>query len=331
VVDGLRLRGTYSRDVRAGNLSERFDKTGGVGNVLDPRTPAENPTWGGQTYQTTVFSGGNLNIEPEKADTYTAGVVVQPKILPGFSASVDWYLVNIADAIATVGTNEVARRCFQDEEPQFCDLVTIDPAQDGKIILVGNQYVNVAESRVQGVDAEFGYRSDVSLFGGDEQLGARIFLSWLLDRSDVGATGTVTRFDGLTGLAPDTGAQGQFPKLKVTGNVNYRNGPFSAFLQGRLIGHGTRTFLFGQNPAVEGVNIADNSVPAVFYADLRLSYDLSMLGSEAQVWGSVTNLLDKDPPITGTYSTFTGTSAQYNAGLFDVLGRRFTLGLKLRL
>jgi hypothetical protein len=69
----------------------------------------------------------------------------------------------------------------------------------------------------------------------------------------------------------------------------------------------------------------------VFYADLRLSYDLSLLGAETQIWGSVTNLFDRDPPITGTYSTFTGTSAQYNAGLFDVLGRRFTVGVKLRM
>ncbi|MBN9504425.1 MAG: TonB-dependent receptor [Altererythrobacter sp.] len=331
LTEDVRLRGTYSRDVRAGNLSERFDKTGGTGNVLDPRTGAQNATWAGQTYQVTIFSGGNPAIKPESADTFTAGVVFQPVFAPGLSASVDWYTVNISDAIATVGTNEVARRCFAENDPQFCSLVTTDPAQDGKIILVGNQYVNVAQSRVQGVDAELGYRSDVRLLGGDEQLGARVFLSWLLDRSDVGATGTVTRFDGLTGLAPDTGAQGLFPKLKITGNVNYRNGPFSAFLQGRLIGQGTRTFLFGPAPAVEGVNIADNSVPAVFYADLRLSYDLSLLGAETQIWGSVTNLFDRAPPITGTYSTFTGTSGQYNAGLFDVLGRRFTVGVKLRM
>ncbi len=274
IVDGLRLRGTYSRDVRAGNLSERFDKTGGVGNVLDPRTAAENPAWGGQTYQVTIFSGGNVNIEPEKADTFTVGAVVQPKIFPGFSMSVDWYLVEIADAIATVGTNEVARRCFQDDEPQFCDLVTTDPAQDGKIILVGNQYVNVAQSTVQGIDAEFDYTTDIALVGGDEQLSGRVFLSWLLDRSDTGATGVVTRFDGLTGIAPDTGALGLFPGFKGTGNLTYNNGPFSMFLQGRYIGGGKNAWLIGTSNASPG-NIADNEVPSVFYLDTRVSYDFA--------------------------------------------------------
>ncbi|MEO6153256.1 MAG: TonB-dependent receptor [Croceibacterium sp.] len=330
VIDGLRLRGTYSRDVRAGNLSERFDKTGGSGNVTDPRTAAQNATYGGTTYVTTIFSGGNPAIKPEKADTFTAGIVFQPQFLPGFSASVDWYKVSIAGAIATVGTNEVARRCFADNDPQFCALVTTDPAQGGKIILVGNQFVNVAQSRVEGVDAELGYRSAVTLLGGDERISSRVFLTWLRDRSDVGATGVVTRFDGLTGLAPDTGAQGLFPSFKATGNITYANGPFSLFLQGRVIGKGKRTYLIGAAAAVEGTNIADNSVPAVFYADMRVSYDLEVNGNKVELWGSVTNLLDRDPPVTGTYSTFSGASTQYNAGLFDVLGRRFTMGVKLK-
>jgi outer membrane receptor protein involved in Fe transport len=69
----------------------------------------------------------------------------------------------------------------------------------------------------------------------------------------------------------------------------------------------------------------------VFYADLRLSYEVPVGGSTMQIWGSVTNLFDKAPPATGYYSTFTGASAQYNASLFDVLGRRYTVGVKFKL
>ncbi len=330
VIDGVRLRGTYSRDVRAGNLSERFDKTGGVGNVLDPRTAAQNATWGGQTYQVTIFSGGNPNIEPEEADTFTAGVVVQPSFLPGLSASVDWYQVKIDGAIATVGTNEVARRCFQDGEELFCNLVTTDPSQGDKIILVGNQFVNVAQSEVEGIDAELGYSTDISLFGGDERFSGRGFFTWLIDREDVGATGAVTRFDDITGIAPDTGAAGLFPSFKATMNLNYSNGPFGVFLQGRYISQGKRTRLIG-TAAASPANIADNTVPSVFYTDLRATYEFELAGAELELWGSVTNLFDRDPPVTGTFSTFTGASGQFNAALFDVLGRRYTMGLRLRM
>jgi iron complex outermembrane recepter protein len=327
----FRMRGTYSRDVRAGNLSERFDKTGGAGNVLDTRTCAQNPTWCGQTYTVTIFSGGNPAIRPEEADTFTAGAVYQPDWLPGFSASIDWFKVKIGDAIATVGTNEVVRRCFQDGEQQFCDLVTLDASDNGKITLVGNQFVNVAQSRVEGIDFELGYNRDLALFGGDESLAARFFATLLIERSDVGATGAKTRFDELTGLAPDTGAPGQFPEFKATGNFTYSNGPFRAFFQGRLIGPGHRTYRIGTATAVEGVNIADNSVPAVFYLDTRLSYDFEILNSDVEVFVAATNLLDKDPPVTGTFSAFLGYSSQANTQLFDVLGRRFTLGVRFKM
>ena len=343
--EGVRLRGTYSRDVRAGNLSERFDKTGGAGNVLDTRITAAdtaaclalgNPALScGNTYNVTIFSGGNPNIRPEQADTFTVGAVFQPDWLPGFSASVDWFKVKIDDAIATVGTNEVARRCLQDQEQQFCDLITFEGTTDAgnypKIILVGNQFVNVAQSRVEGIDAELAYRQDLDLFGGEESVSARVFATYLLDRSDVGATGAVTRFHGLTGLAPDTGAPGMFPKFKATGNFTYSNGPFRAFFQGRLIGSGKRTYRIGAADAVEGVNIADNSVPAVFYLDTRLSYEFGFAGSEIEAFVSATNLLDKDPPVTGTFSNFLGYSGQVNTQLFDVLGRRFVAGVKLRM
>ncbi len=346
-VNGIRLRGTYSRDVRAGNLSERFDKTGGAGNVLDTRitnadiaacTARNNPALVcSNTYNVTIFSGGNPNIQPERADTFTAGMVVEPHGVPGLSASVDWFKVKIADAIATVGTNEVARRCLQDKEQQFCDLLTYDTAaltdagNYPRIVLVGNQFVNVARSQVEGIDIELAYRHGIDLVGGDETLSARLFGTYLLNRKDVGATGVTTRFDGLTGLAPDTGAAGQFPSFKATGNLTYSNGPFTAFLQGRLIGEGTRTYRIGAADAVEGLNIADNSVPAIIYLDTRLSYRFHIGGSEIETFLAVTNLLDKDPPVTGTYSAFLGYSGQVNTQLFDVLGRRFTVGVKLRM
>ena len=318
VVDGLRLRGTYSRDVRAANLNERFNKTGGAGSVDDPRTDEV------EAINVTVFSGGNPNVNPEKADTFTVGAVFQPEFFPGFSASVDWYQVEISDAIAQLTTQDVVDRCFDNNEQQFCDLITLDGSD--QIQIVGNQYVNVAQARVEGVDVEIGYRSDVSLFGGNESIAFRTFMAFLSDRSDIGANGNVTQFAGLTGLHPTNGAAGLFPKFKATGNLTYRNGPFTAFFQGRVIGSGYRT-----NVEADAATYADNSVPSVFYADMRLAYEVPVGTSSVEVWGSVNNLFDKDPPVTSTYSGFLGSGLQANAGLFDLLGRRFTVGVKFKL
>jgi outer membrane receptor protein involved in Fe transport len=328
--DEVRVRATYSRDVRAGNLSERFDKTGGAANVDDPRTSVQ------ESIPVTTFSGGNPNIKPEKADTFTAGVVLRPNFAPGLSASVDWYRVEIRGAIGRVGLNEVLRRCLVDKEDQFCQLVTL---VNDVPTNVGDQYVNVAKSNVQGIDFELDYHTRLRMFGGGmESLDGRVLASYLINRSDTGAptptnpTGAVTRFDGVTGLAPDSGAPGLYPSFKANANVTYRNGPFTGFLQARLIGAGLRARLIGGAPAREGTNIAENNVPAVVYLDARVAYDFDIAGADIEMFASATNLLDRSPPVTGSFPvSLISYAQQANTSLFDVLGQRFTAGVRVKL
>jgi outer membrane receptor protein involved in Fe transport len=315
--DAIRFRGTYSRDVRAANLSERFDKTGGAATVDDPRTPAV------EAINVTIFSGGNPNVHPEKADTFTAGVVVQPDFIPGLSASVDWYKVDMKGAIGQVGTQTVVDNCLRDNLPEFCALITM---QNDIPILVGNVYINIAQSGVEGVDAEISYRHDINLFGGgDESIAARAFGAWLISRTDSSQNGGLN-LAGQTGFNQTTGVAWPYPDFKATGNITYRNGPFSAFIQGRYIAPGiqdaTRT---------EGVDIEDNSVGSAFYTDLRLSYEFPVGDSSLEIFGTITNLFDKSPPVTPTYSAFLGYAGQVNTALYDVLGRRFTIGAKFKL
>jgi iron complex outermembrane receptor protein len=332
--DTLRLRGTNSRDVRAGNLSERFDKTGGAANVDDPRTPNTI-----ESIAITTYSGGNPNIKPEKADTFTAGFVFTPQFLPGLSASVDWYNVKIQDAIGRVGVNEVLRRCLVDQDPTFCDLVTL---VNDVPTNVGDLYVNINQSKVEGVDAELDYRTPIRMFGGGEEaLSARVLASWLLNRSDTSAPtpvapdGVVTRFDGVVGLAPDTAAPGLYPHFKATGNISYTNGGFDLFVQGRVIGGGLRTrYLSGLllDDPKQVQTLAKNHVPAVFYLDLNVSYDFDIGGTTVQAFASGTNVLDRSPPVTGAFPVSLGGNAvQANTSLYDVLGARFTFGVKVKM
>lgn len=321
VYKDLRLRGTYSRDVRAGNLSERFDRTGGfANNLVDPRD-------GSAINGVTSFSGGNPAIKPEKADTYTTGAVYQPSWLPGLSISADWYNIKIKDAIAQTSLQEVLDQCFTNNAQEFCDLITLDST--GKIILIGNAYVNVAHSHVEGIDVETDFHRKIDLFGGgDESIGARLFASWLLKRSDNG-----TDYVGDIGLSPSTGLSFPYPRFKATANLTYANGPFNMFLQGRLIGGGAvdPNLLDGQGVVGGTAGIADNHVPPIFYADLRLAYDFHIAGADAEVWGAVTNLLDTSPPITPYYAAFPGEVIVTNTALYDVLGRRYSVGLKIKL
>jgi len=316
----VRLRGTYSRDVRAANLSERFDKTGGTAVIIDPRYPGDG------NINVTIFSGGNPGVLPEKADTFTAGVVVRPPFIPGLSVSLDWYKVDISNAIGQLGTQAVANQCEAGAE-EFCSLVTRDLVTD-RIILVGNLFVNVAVAKVEGVDLEATYNRELTLFGGaPESIGARLFASWLIENTQTTGSGTIDRA-GQTGIQQSDGIAYALPDFKATGNLTYNWGDLSLFLQGRYIGSGTSE----NAPLPADAVLEDNHVDSAFYADLSLTYKFRLGGrTEAELFGHVTNLFDEDPPVTPYYSAFLGYAQQFNPSLFDVLGRRYTLGVRIRM
>lgn len=316
IADFLRLRGTYSRDVRAANLSERFDKTGGAVVLDDPRTP--NVV---EAINVTRFSGGNPNVDPEKADTWTVGAVVRPALLPGFSLSADYYDIRINNAIGQLGSQAVLNGCLINATPELCELVTLNP--DGVPILVGDIFINVRQNRVRGLDVEANYGTDITVFGGDESIDARLFASWLFENSEALSGGVITDRAGQTGIQPSNGAPYGLPEFKATGNVSYSNGGFTTFLQGRYIGSGTQENALGDVPF--------NSVDSALYLDLRLSYEFELGGNELEIFGMITNLTDEDPPRTPYYSTFGAHAIQTNSVLFDLLGRRYTVGLKFRM
>src|SRR6185503_11684942 len=89
ITDNMRFRSTVSQDVRAATLGERYDRTGGLANVIDY---GEDPLGGpASRYDVTIVTGGNPNVEPEEAHTTTAGMVFQPGSENLWKISVDWY------------------------------------------------------------------------------------------------------------------------------------------------------------------------------------------------------------------------------------------------
>ncbi len=318
IVDGLRLRGTYSRDVRAANLSERFDKTGGVATITDPRYPQDG------TVNVTIFSGGNPNVNPEKADTYTVGAVVQPKFIPGLSVSADWYRIKLNGAIGQLTTQNVVNQC-EAGAADLCSLITRDSVTD-RLILVGNVYVNINEQLVRGIDMEADYHRSIDVLGGGaESISARFFSTWLMEFSQTNAGAAKIDRAGQTGIQQSDGIGYSLPHFKATGNLTYNNGPFSLFVQGRYIGPGVF-----ENALVVGKNIESNHVDSVFYTDARIGYQLQVPhNGSMEVFFSVTNLFDTDPPVTPYYSAFASYANQDNPSLYDVMGRRFVVGAKL--
>lgn len=306
-VDALRLRGTVSRDVRAASMSERFDSAGAGATVTDPELDNQSVTF-------TQIIGGNTQVAPEEADTVTAGFVVQPPGARGLSISVDWYAIDIAGSIGQLGPQRIVSDCFLGAQ-QLCAQITRDPATR---VITGlrNVFLNINAAAVSGADLEVVYNRTL---GGDRSLSLRTLGSFLRENSITNLGAPKQQRAGETGAL-------SLPSTQLVTSATYVQGPFTAFLQGRFISGGLRRF-DGNRPDLGGVTIDDNTVGSAFYTDVRLSYRFPLRDGNLEVFGTVGNVFDTDPPIAANHSPF-GGSTQTNATLFDTLGRRFVLGAR---
>ncbi|MDY6983114.1 MAG: TonB-dependent receptor, partial [Pseudomonadota bacterium] len=335
--DEVRVRATKSRDVRAASLRERFDQTRGGANV-------QNPWDNRNAVQAASLSGGNPNALPEEADTVTAGIVYQPEWFDGFSASLDWYSIEIDGALAQLGAQVVVDNCFRGDLSVCQYVITSDgpvtnPAGGFRTIeRVEAIFINLDTQKIEGADLELQYRTDVDLFADrNEDISLRFLTSYLGENS-IQSPGGI-----LDDRAGQIGTFG-FPEWKVNASVTYVMDNWSAFLQGRWIGDGlldrtrlesTTAIPLSARPegsvlAACGTNICtidDNTVPSIFYMDARVG---ARFGEEQnlEVFANIQNLLDRKPNLTpGQGVGRTGVGTGVNTGLYDILGRRYTIGV----
>jgi len=302
VNDQLRLRGTRSRDIRAPSLPELYTSAQlNFDTVVDPINNAQ--------YLTQVITRGNLNLEPEKADTTSFGVIFQPAWLPGLRASIDYFDIKIDDAIGTLGTLDIINRCAGGAT-DLCSLIQRSPTTND-ITSVTVTSINLSSLSTRGFDLEASY--DFSLPKG--RLSLRM-LATHVTRKTFDDGQTAVDLAGQNGSLPDGGV----PDWMMTASSTYSYGPFSWYLEGRYISAGKFNNTYGP------LDIDDNSIPSVIYVNTSARYTLyDEPGRRMEIYGVISNLLDKDPPVA-PYEF--AQPAATNVGLYDVVGRSFSLGVR---
>ncbi len=121
--------------------------------VCSIRSPARRlPTFQNQTV-------GNPNLKPEEADTTGIGIVFQPSFLTGFSTSVDYYDIDVAGAVSSVGAQETLNRCILLGQQSMCDNITRDGNE--VVTMVTSLPINLNNLRQKGVDIEASYAMDL--------------------------------------------------------------------------------------------------------------------------------------------------------------------------
>jgi outer membrane receptor protein involved in Fe transport len=307
LLEDLRVRATKSRDVREASFAERFDFQGGGGTVNDPR-------FDNTSFQITTVSGGDVNLRPEVADTVVAGLTYTPRWLDGLSLSTDWYNIEIADAISTLGAQRIVDECELNGVADLCAKFDRDPTT-GFIGRVFNTFLNVAQAKVEGVDFEGRYRVEPDWFTDqDENLNFRLLAGYLIERSNTPLGGTPTDQVGTTGS----------PELTATGSLSYDVGPYGIQFTQRYV-KDTRS---GTSTWVVGKDIDRVYVPSANLTNMQLSYrGETGGGAEWRASFNVTNLFDRQPATVASYGTRGG--AQGIPANFDELGRRYQISMNV--
>ena len=327
VIDDIRFRATRSRDIRAPNVGELFT-TGirGLTYVIDPFS-------GNNNAQAETITTGNLGLKPEVADTTGLGVVLQPTFLPGFSASIDYYRINIKDAIGTVGTQQTIDNCFGGNTV-FCSGILREPVNGVVTITkVFAQPFNFVNELDRGIDFESSYRMDLADI--DDSLNGWLSLRFL-------ATHFLNNRVS-NGINKPTDQVGQhsggvnLPRWKWNATLAYTTDALSTQLTMRGVSSGKFNTSYIEcssgcpTSTADNQTIDNNFIAGATYFDASASYKIiTEAAGEYSLFLNVQNLFNKDPPVVPNSGGLLYAGKGTNVTLYDILGRVFRAGLRFK-
>ena len=325
-IDSLKLRATAGTAFRAPTIEELFDGLGtsaptyadpcdasdfqqgygGNGTNIAPGCPQEaNRT----DTQTRSLIGGNLNLTPETADTYTAGFVFTPEIGAGdLSVTLDWWRIELEDAISSFGVQFTLDQCYVQQVAASCALITRRNDTDFTIANILDSNVNLAAQTGEGVDLEIRYNFDTD-FG---QFETALLWAHLLEREKTPRPGAPIQ--DLRGTHTPVTAEdgGTYAENKANASIHYYRGDFS-------VGYLAEYISSIDAPAV--FVTYNQPVDSYLYHDLVFNYTMDTIG-ETKLTVGITNVGDEAPPYIDP-----GFNATTDPNTYRVFGRGYFVRL----
>lgn len=292
---GLRGRVSYSKDIRAPNLTELF--TG----VLPGWNPGRIDPMTGQTINMESHSGGNPNLRPEKSKTFSGGLTWSPNGAAGLNVSADYFNIKIRDVITAPRDVAVLNRCMRGVASS-CARVHRDG--NGDLLYIDATYANLNNYQEDGVDIEIADTFPVTMFGTAGTLRLRTLGTWVhsLETGDDQAT---IQYVGSQGDAFNFGV----PRWRAVSSADLNVGPVSANVRARYISSGYQDKM---------TNITNNRIGTYVYWDLGGEYRFGKTGLSAYV--DVRNVFNKQMPLGAIFSPY-----------YDVIGSYYSAGVRWQL
>jgi outer membrane receptor protein involved in Fe transport len=346
-VRDVRFRGSYNRAVRAPNIVELFsaqsvqlagstDPCAGpaVGGLVNGFTAAQCARTGvtaaqfgkivdNPAEQFNGLLGGNPDLEPETADSYTAGLVLQPRFLPRFALTVDAFDIKVKNTIGTIGADVIINQCLATGDPLFCSRINRAP-NTGSLFLSQNGFItdinaNVGRLETRGVDINASYTQPL---GGMGSL-AFSMVGTYLDKLVVEPLEGV-RYDcaGFFGAQCGTPNPEWRHKVRLTYTAPNGVGLSAQWRHFAAVDNDVTSSdpdLAGGNPGLGSAEIKQQN-----YLDLVLT---ARIGDHYQFRLGANNILDRIPPTLVTPAPF-GNGNTYPQ-VYDALGRYIFAGVTL--
>lgn len=331
----FRFRGAIARAVRAPNVGELFSPASeGFITVDDPcdvsfisggssarrancaaiGVPAGFVS-NARTINIRTATSGNPTLSVEKADTLTLGGAFTPRFLPGLSATVDYYRIEIEDAVNVFAAQDILNNCVDltSTDNNFCTSIT--RAANGDILQIRRQQINVSQLRRTGVDFALNYAWDLGSAG---QLNLGLVGTRTLKVETVVAPGTVTG----SAILDQNGEFG-FPKWKGRFSANYQLDKLSVT--------GTLNYLSNMVRDVQPTQPEDNRASLgsgdYFLFNLQGAYQFT---DKLRFFAGVDNLFDRLPPALPD-TRMGGAGSAVGVEVFPITGRYFYAGFRVNL
>lgn len=332
LADDYKFRASFAKAVRAPNIGELYSAQSiGLWSGDDP-CAGPTPTYSAQQCARTgmtaaqygnvtkspagqynQFAGGNPDLKPEEATTYTVGLVANP--FENFDFTIDYFRIDMEKVVGVVGAERILKNCAELGDSFFCDNVNRSPSGSlwlGQEGFITNLSDNIGGRLWEGLDATVGYTMDLG--EGRLNFGLNGYLS-LKKRVE-----PILGEDSLAYDCSGVVSQDCFttPKWRHTATVNYQQDDWRVGLKWRYFGK------VDYEGTADSKLIADGGISSYSFIDLSSDYAVN---EHVTLTAGVNNIMDKEPPMVGNTLASNGNTV---AGFYDTLGRfvHFSVGVK---
>lgn len=379
-VPAVTFRANYTKAVRAPNIFELFRpfSTGLTNLATDPcagtapttnanlravclaqGAPAasigviQDPAAG----QANVTSGGSTALQPETAKTFTVGVLFQPEtLLPGFNLSLDYYRIDVTDAINSALPGDLIAACFNglsatSATNPACTAIRRNPSTgrlSGSPATTPGLFApltNAGRLFTDGFDLVANYKTDLGFADLDLNFSGNYTRRSFFDASQDNPANLYPNCPSIYSVNCGIAIGGLQPKFSWSQRTTLGFDGIDLSLLWRHISEfasegqnlcgpatisartGCTGFVRGTGPFV-GQEINLNRIKAYDYFDLTARFKIV---DNLTLTTTVMNLFDKQAPLLGGQAgTTSANSGNTYPSTYDVLGRRYSVTARLQ-